>query len=677
MKKLIFLMLLSLLFILNGCSDKTPNPTDQLQTYIDHWTNYEFEDMYKMLSEDVKDTYSTADFIERYEKIYDDLEIEQLKINHSTLSEEEIAQYKEDGIASFTLDIEMESIAGPIKFSSDIKLHLMEEEDETKNWNIEWDPGLIFPELADGGVIKIEVESPRRGEILDRNQMPLAINDIAYEIGVVPEQFQSEQTEKERIATLLNMSVAAIDEKLNEAWVQPDFFVPLKTIPKTAEDTYQQLLSIPSVTSVEKTGRTYPSNKAAAHLTGYIGQITSEEMEKHPKGTYKESDMIGKRGLELLYEEQLRGEEGVKIIILKENKSDEEEKIVLAEKPVKNGENIQVSIDVNIQEKIFSAFDGHSGTAAAIHPKTGEVLALVSSPSFNPNELTYGITQSNWDRLMNDEEQPFVNRFTATYAPGSVIKPVTAAIGLSNGTIKPDEGIEINGLTWGKKGWGDFKVKRVSTTEKPVTLRDALTKSDNIYFAMKAVNMGNDKFTKGLEQFGFTKKIPIPLSIKTSQISNSGKLNDEILLANTSYGQGEIEVSSLHIALAYTPFLNKGNLIKPAFLSTDKTGEVWVENVMSEKDAKQMQTYLRDVITDGTGKSAKDEKLAISGKTGTAELKLAKDTKGHENGWFVGYPTDDQDILIAMMVEKAENIGSSSFVAEKVLNILKDIKENK
>src|SRR5690625_389422 len=222
MKKLIFLMLLSLLFILNGCSDKTPNPTDQLQTYIDHWTNYEFEDMYKMLSEDVKDTYSTADFIERYEKIYDDLEIEQLKINHSTLSDEEIAQYKEDGIASFTLDIEMESIAGPIKFSSDIKLHLMEEEDETKNWNIEWNPGLIFPELADGGVIKIEVESPRRGEILDRNQMPLAINDIAYEIGVVPEQFQSEQTEKERIATLLNMSVAAIDEKLNEAWVRSE-----------------------------------------------------------------------------------------------------------------------------------------------------------------------------------------------------------------------------------------------------------------------------------------------------------------------------------------------------------------------------------------------------------------------------------------------------------------------
>src|SRR5699024_5067217 len=108
--------------------------------------------------------------------------------------------------------------------------------------------------------------------------------------------------------------------------------------------------------------------------------------------------------------------------------------------PVQHGEHVQVAIDVNIQEKIFNAYGEHSGTAAAIHPKTGEILALISSPAFDPNELTYGITQTNWDQLMEDEKQPFVNRFTATYAPGSVIKPITAAIGLNNGTIKPNEG---------------------------------------------------------------------------------------------------------------------------------------------------------------------------------------------------------------------------------------------
>ncbi|MFD2132687.1 penicillin-binding transpeptidase domain-containing protein [Pseudogracilibacillus auburnensis] len=676
MKRYLYVVSLIFLIFLASCSNEEHNPAEQLDTYISLWNKNEFMKMYEMLTDEVKAEYAKEDFVDRYEKIYNDLGIENLAISSTELSDKELSKAREEGIVTVPLEVEMDSIAGPIQFTYDITLHLVEEdnEEETKDWYIEWDPGLIFPDLADGGKIKIDVESPRRGEILDRNQMPLAINDIAYEIGVVPSKFESEENEKEQIAALLNMSVNAIDEKLNAAWVEPDHFVPLKIIPKSAEEKISQLLLIPSVTSVKTTGRTYPSNKAAAHLTGYIGQITSEEMKKYPEGAYKESDMIGKRGLELFYEDKLRGEEGVKILIIKDNGDKKEETILLAEKSVKNGEHIQISIDVNIQEKIFSSYEGKSGTAAAINPKTGEILALISSPSFDPNELTYGISQSNWDALMNDKEEPFVNRFTATYAPGSVLKPVSAAIGLSNGTIKPEEGITINGLTWGKEGWGDFKVKRVSTTSKPVDLREAIIKSDNIYFAMKAVEMGSDNYIEGLKKFGFGEKLPVSFPFNASQVSNDGKLTDEVLLANTSYGQGEIEVSSLHMALAYTPFLNKGNMIKPSFLQEDKKGEIWVENVISEEDAELMQQYLRDVVTDGTAKAAKDEDFPVSGKTGTAELKVALDTKGHENGWFVGYPTEDQDMLIAMMVEKAENIGSSSFVAGKVLDILKDTK---
>lgn len=662
---------------MNGCSKEEPDPTERLETYINLWQQSEFTEMYQMLTKEVKQDYGKTEYIDRYEKIYQDLQIENLNITYSELTEEERSQALDDGIAHFTLHVEMDSMAGPIQFSNDLPLYLVEEEnndEESEEWYIEWNPGLIFPELADGGKIKIEIEKQRRGEILDRNQMPLAINDTAYEIGIVPSQFQAEETEKEQIARLLNMSVTAIDERLNASWVQPDHFVPLKTIPKSAEEQYNQLINIPSVTSMETTGRTYPAGKAAAHLTGYIGQITSEELAKYPEGTYKESDMIGKRGLELLFESQLRGEEGVKIIIVKEDENGKEETIVLAEKPVQNGERIQVAIDVNVQEKIFASFEGKSGTASAINPKTGEILALISSPSYNPNEFVYGISQANWDNLMNDKETPFVNRFTATYAPGSVIKPITAAIGLENGIINPNEGITINGLRWGKKNWGDFKVTRVSTSEKPVDLRTAMIKSDNIYFAMKAVEMGKEKYIAGLKSFGFETKLPIIFPVQQSQISNDGKFKDEVLLANSSYGQGELEVSSLHMALAYTPFLNKGNLIKPSFLLDDKKGEVWVENVISEEHAKLIQQYLSDVVTDGTAKAAKDERFPVSGKTGTAELKLAHDTEGHENGWFVGYPTDKQDVLIAMMVEKAENIGSSSFVASKVLEILKDIK---
>src|SRR5699024_7231886 len=345
-----------------------------------------------------------------------------------------------------------------------------------------------------------------------------------------------------------------IDESLNASWVEEDYFVPLKTIAKTQEETLDQLLAIPAVTSVETTGRAYPSGEASAHLTGYVGQVTAEAMEKNPDRNLKEDDVIGKRGLEQLFDEELHGEDGVKIIIEKKKEEDQTEEIVLAEKPVKHGEHVQVAIDVNIQEKIFNSYEGKAGTAAAIDPKTGETYALVSSPSFDPNEMAYGISQSRWDSLNEDENEPFLNRFSATFAPGSVLKPVTAAIGMKNGTIDPKEGIDINGLTWAKENWGNFKVKRVSTSENPVDLRSAIIRSDNIYFAMKAVEMGADQYVEGLQSFGLGEELPITYPFSVSQISNEGNLKDEILLANTSYGQGEIELSSLHMALSYTAF---------------------------------------------------------------------------------------------------------------------------
>ncbi|MEI3613833.1 penicillin-binding transpeptidase domain-containing protein [Pseudogracilibacillus sp. SO30301A] len=676
MRKLLVITALIFLFVLFGCSKENLSPNDRMKEYVDAWNDSQFTNMYEMLTEEVQENYSTGEFTDRYEKVYQDLGIDDLKISYSELSDDTAKKAINEGTATYTLQIEMNSMAGPIEFTRDMTLYLQaekEDDEDAKEWYMDWDPGFIFPDLADGGKIRIETEPAKRGEILDRNQMPLAINDIAYEIGVVPNNFQDEKTEIEQIANLLNISVESINDSLSASWVEESHFVPLKVVPSTAEEKLDKLFEIPAVTSVETTGRTYPAGKAAAHLTGYVDKVTAEEIEKFPEQHYKETDVIGKRGLEQLYEDTLRGEDGVKIIIEKQD-ADQKEEILLAEKPVQHGEHVQVAIDVNIQEKIFKAYGDQSGTAAAIHPKTGEILALISSPSFDPNELTYGITQKRWDQLMEDKNQPFLNRFTATYAPGSVIKPVTAAIGLSNGTIKPEEGITINGLTWGKDNWGNFKVKRVSTTSTPVDLRVALLKSDNIYFAMKAVEMGENKFIEGLKQFGIGEELPLSYPFSVSQISNSGKLNDEVLLANTSYGQGEIELSSLHMALTYAAFLNDGNLIKPCFLVDDPKGEVWIENVMSKEDAELIQDYLRDVVTNGTAKVANNDKVAISGKTGTAELKLSHDSKGRENGWFVGYPTDDQDILIAMMMEGVEDIGASSFVTKKVADILIDIK---
>src|SRR5699024_10242343 len=191
--------------------------------------------------------------------------------------------------------------------------------------------------------------------------------------------------------------------------------------------------------------------------------VTAEDLEEHPE--YSESDLIGARGLEQLYEEQLRGEKGYTISAVQPDG----EETILAEKPVQNGENVSVTIDVNIQEKVHESYEDDAGTAAAIDPETGETLALVSSPSFDPNEILYG-DESVWERLDDIDEQPLLNRFAATFAPGSVIKPITAAIGMNDGTLDPHEGVDIDGLTWSKDdNRGVYYVHRVSYSDGHVT----------------------------------------------------------------------------------------------------------------------------------------------------------------------------------------------------------------
>ncbi len=668
----LLLIVLSLLIISSCSKNERKDPYELVETYVDLWQEYNFTKMYDMLSETTKQQYKTEDFIDRYEKIYQDLGIQNLSISILESEYEE-----EDTAVSFPIQVKMDSIAGPIEFTEEIELELVvDEETEEENWFVHWNPGLIFPQLKDGGKIKIERIEAKRGEILDRNEMPLAINDIAYEVGVVPNAFQNKASEIKQIASLLKMSEGAIEKAISADWVQSDHFVPLKTIPKADEQTVMQLENIPSVSMRETIGRVYPASEAAAHLVGYVGKVTSEELEKLPKDKYDENDIIGKRGLESLFEERLKGEDGVKILVVKEDEKGDPVSTVLAEKPVKDGEKMILTIDVNLQELLYEAYEGElKGAAAAIHPKTGEILALVSSPSFNPLRLTYGITQSEWDQLMNDEREPFVNRFSATYAPGSVIKPIIGAIGLNNGSITHEEELKIEGKTWKKDNWKDYHITRVSTADTEVNLEDALVSSDNIYFAMKAIDMGDKKLSEGLKEFGFGESLPLAFPFTDSQISNSGNLQDEILRANTGYGQGEIEVNVLHIALMYTPFVNEGNIVKPVLLKSNEKGEVWKKNVIKEDDAKKMSQYLRKIVTDGTARVIKDRNVKLAGKTGTAELKLTQDSKGHENGWFVGYDMENEDILIAMLMEEVEDRGTSSLVASKVADVIEAYRE--
>ncbi|HHU19875.1 MAG TPA: penicillin-binding transpeptidase domain-containing protein [Bacilli bacterium] len=682
MKKLTYLIIgLSVMFILVSCAEDEEAevilPEERFEAYIELWQDYDFDQMYDMLSEETKATYSREEFVDRYQKIYQDLEIDELVIEY-TLPEHPEPLDGEEIVypTTFPFTVQQQSIVNEIKFTAEItmveRIIPVDEEETISDWDVEWHPGLIFPELANGGTITLVSTPTTRGEIFDRNGKSLAVTDKVYEIGVDPGRFtENRDAEIEDLAALLDMSVNAIDSALSQGWVSDGMFVPLKTVPADDDDYIAELIAIPPVIAQSQTGRSYPYGESLAHLIGYVGQINEEELENDEDGVYSQTDLIGKRGIEQLFEARLRGEAGIRIIV-----ESETSKIGIAEKPPVPGEDIHLTIDADLQEMIFQAYDGDAGTAAAIDPHSGETLALVSSPSFDPHDFTYGISQAKYNDLVENPDQPILNRFASTYSPGSAFKPITAMVGLKDGAITQEDRIEINGLTWSRDGWGNYQVRRVSESDGPVDLKDALIRSDNIYFAQKAVEIGGDQFTSGLEALGFGESgLNFAYPIYSSQVSNSGEIDRETLLADSGYGQGEILITALHLATAYTPILNDGTMIQPILETNQEQGQSFADNLISANDAAYLRDALRQVVAGprGTARRANIDTVALSGKTGTAELKQSsEDEHAQENGWFVAYP-DSHDIIIAMMVENIEGHGGSGYVVEKLTSIYQDL----
>jgi penicillin-binding protein 3 len=244
---------------------------------------------------------------------------------------------------------------------------------------------------------------------------------------------------------------------------------------------------------------------------------------------------------------------------------------------------------------------------------------------------------------------------------------------LENGTLKPNEEMKVKGKTWQKdKSWDKYKVTRV-TDVSSVNLEKALIYSDNIYFAQAALNLGRDKFVDGLKQFGLGEEFPVSFPFVASSIGEEGMSEGQ--LADSGFGQGKIQMSTLHLAMSYTPFLNEGNLLSPR-LDQAKESKVWKENVISPETAKMISDDLVQVVANQNGTAHKDafmKDLPLAGKTGTAELKTSLDDKnGKELGWFVGYNTQDPSLLVSMMIEDVKKRNGSHYVTPKVKNVFKE-----
>lgn len=666
LKNIYKLLLLAVLFmgLLSACSEEKPKAEDTFKKYISYWEKKDFEKMYEMLDSESQKAISKKDFVKRYKDIYGGIEASNLSIKMKTKKQEE---EEESEKKKLTYSMKMDTLAGPIEYTHDMRLKLTKKED-SEAWKIDWNTSHIFPDMEKGDSISASSISPKRGQILDSEGNPLAFNGEAYEVTIVPQELPENPKETiEPLSKIIGMTSEEIQAKLDQSWVQPHYGVPIKKM-ALDDKRIHDAVALEGVKSPKKETRIYPLKEAAAHLTGYIGQVSAEDLEKLKGKGYTASDWIGKAGLEQVYEEQLRGTSGGVIKILD---SEKQEKTILAQKEVENGANVRTTINSQVQRSIYDQLKGDIGTASAIHPKTGDVLALVNSPSYDPNHHTLGLSSALRKKWADDPKQPKLNRFKYTYAPGSTLKPLTAAIGLENGTLKPKEEMKWNKLTWQKdKSWGDYYVTRVSN-QPSVNLQKALMYSDNIYFAQAALNLGQDKFTEGLRSFGLGEELPVSFPFVASSIGEEGMT--EVQLADSGYGQGKVQMSALHVGLSYTPFINEGNLLAPRLDLAKNPSEIWKENVLSQETTDMISKDLVQVVSNpkGTAHEAFMSNLPLAGKTGTAELKSGGD-KGKELGWFVAYNTQNPSLLVTMMIEDVEDRGGSHYVVPKVKKVFTD-----
>lgn len=645
--------------------EKAENPQKVFDEYIVHLSNKKYDEMYELLDNESKEKITKEDFITRNKNIYEGIEANNICIEIKEIQ-------NEDSKSIVPYHMSMDTIAGKVEFDNQVEVVK-----ENKNFFIKWSSNVIFPKLDDTDKVRVNILKSKRGNIYDRNDVLLAGKGIVSSVGLVPGKMNKENEQDiEKISKLLDISKDTINNKLNASYVQEDTFVPLKMIEDGNSELENALLEIPGIKITNTEARVYPYGKSTSHLLGYIRNITAEELEANKDKGYTSNSIIGKSGLEKTYEDRLRGKDGAEIYT---TDSDGLRKNTIAKKDVEDGEDIKLTIDINLQKQVYEQFKEDRSSQVIMNYETGELLALVSTPTFDSNDFILGMSDTKWEEIENDEGKPLYNRYQSTWTPGSSFKPIIGAIGLTTNKIKADENYGYVGLSWQKdSSWGDYKVTTMTNYGDIVNLKNALVYSDNIYFAKAALNIGKDTLQEQLKKIGFQQELQFNLGTKISKYTNNKEIENEIQLADTGYGQGQVLVNPIHMASIYSAFMNKGNMVTPyiEYKENAKASYI-VEQAFSEEACTATKEALIQAVEQGTAKSAKIDGLTIAGKTGTAEIKNSKeDENGTEIGWFNAFIVDENKdkLLIISMVEDVKHRGGSHYLLEKVKNIFESIK---
>ena len=544
-----------------------------------------------------------------------------------------------------------------------------------------------YKDLADSISIRKMTTYPLRGSIYDRDGILLVDNQPVYDIMVVPRAVKKMDTLK--FCQLLDIDLPTFKESMKKAkdfsYFKASIFLK-QLSPSNYAQIQESMYQFPGFFPQTRTIRNYRSG-AAPHIYGYLGEVNNRDLEKMEY--YDLGDYIGKTGVEKTFEEHLRGEKGAQYFVVdKFNREKGSYKDGKKDIPGMQGKNLQLTIDVKAQEYARQLMQNKIGSLVAIEPATGEILAMVSSPDYNPTMLTTRERGEVVKAMRNDPLKRELNRcITAYYPPGSTFKPVTALIGLQEGVIHRNSYMKCGMYYPISSGSG---VRCSHAHPSPGNVMYAIEQSCNPYFCevfrrtldnpeFNDVDTTFKRWYSYVRDFGFGDSPDIGIPGGISGNVPSAQYFDKIYdgwrwkaktVISLSIGQGELAVTPLQMAQAVATIANRGKFA-PAHIYKTKDAPPSRQIDIEARHFETVIDGMEQVMTKGTGRGSQIEGVATCGKTGTAENHQGN---GKDHSIFVFFaPKDDPKIAIAAVIENG-GYGSTvaapiaTLVAEKYLN---------
>jgi penicillin-binding protein 2 len=552
-------------------------------------------------------------------------------------------------------------------------------------WQLQVQNPEYYSEAAERNRIKSTPMLAPRGKILDRDGRAIVDNKSSYSLLLNRDVIKWEHLPA--IAEALGLDYADLSSAIRRMKSQPQIIIKdqLSRDEIAWIESHRDTSSYPEMQLIRSWRRQYPQDGFAAHVVGYVGEVSEAELNTPQFANYQQGDIIGKDGLEKQYDKELRGVDGQQRVLV-DNMGREREMLMSQE--AEPGKDLKTSLDLDLQAVAeLSMIDKH-GAVVALDPRTGEVLAMVSAPAYDPNKFTGRISRKDWNSIMNDPLKPLLNRATqAEFAPGSTFKPIVALAGLETGVINAKTSFHCSGGQsfygtwrgcWNHKGHGDISLHR------------AIPESCDVYFYNVGDRLGIDRLAEYAEMAGFGHRtgIDLPGERESTMPSTKWKLRTSRQkwfageTISVAIGQGAVTVSPLQLAAAIGGLSVGGNWYQPHLVKVDAPKLLRTGN-LNPANVEQVISGMSDVVnTDsGTGRFAALPGIKVCGKTGTAQIISLQAQKGNsnrdlkDNAWFVGFaPQEAPEIVVVALFENGEHGDRASWIVRDVLKAYFDKK---